>query len=121
MMHLYRPVLIQYDLCGPLEIVEEFFERILLRTLTEDQTIEVSGKTVAEALLLASYGGIENVSLPEDESILEELILSYRSDLERLWDNLVRECRRIEPHRQAAIKLARKVWQEHGLPPENAY
>ena len=119
LMHIYRPALIHYDLCGPLEIAEEFFERITLRTPGKDNLIEVSGKIVAEALLLASYGGESTVSLPEDESILEELVLHYRSDLKRLWDNLVRECRRVEPHRQAAIKLAKKIWRKQGLPPES--
>jgi hypothetical protein len=119
LMHLYRPALIHYDLCGPLEIAEEFFERISLRTPGQDHIIEVSGKTVAEALLLASYRGDAKVSLPGDEKLLEELVLHYRSDLKRLWDNLARECRRAEPHRQASIKLARKIWQQHGLPPDN--
>ncbi|MBE0574333.1 MAG: hypothetical protein IH613_00385 [Desulfuromonadales bacterium] len=120
LMHIYRPALIHYDLCGPLEIAEEFFGRISLRTPGQDHIIEVSGKIVAEALLLASYGGEAKVSLPEDESILEDLVLHYRSDLKRLWDNLVSECRRVEPHRQAAVRLARRIWQQYGLPPENA-
>ena len=119
LMHIYRPALIHYDLCGPLEIEEEFFGRISLRTPGQDHIIEVSGKIVADALLLASYGGEANVSLPEDESILEELVLHYRSDLKRLWDNLVSECRRVEPHRQAAVRLARRIWQQYGLPPQN--
>jgi hypothetical protein len=120
LMHIYRPALIHYDLCGPLEIAEEFFGRISLRTPGHDHIIEVSGKIVAEALLLASYGVETKVSLPEDESLLEELVLHYRSDLKRLWDNLVSECRRVEPHRQAAVRLARRIWQRYGLPPENA-
>ena len=121
MMHIYRPELVHYELCGPLEIAEEFFERISLRTIGQDHAIEVSGKTVAEALLLASYTGEAKASLPEDESLLEELVQNYRSDLERLWDNLVRECRSFEPHRQRAIKLARKIWQQQSLPPESAH
>jgi hypothetical protein len=121
MMHIYRPELSHYELCGPLEIAEEFFERISLRTIGQDHAIEVTGKTVAEALLLASYSGEAKVSLPADEGLLEELVQSYRSDLEQLWDKLVRECRRFEPHRQTAIKLARKIWQLQGLPPEGAH
>ncbi len=116
-MHLYRPELTHYELCGPLEITEEFFERISLQTIGLEHVIEVTGRTVAEALLLASYTGEAKVSLPEDESLLEGLVQNYKSDLERLWDNLVRECRRFEPHRQRAIKLARKIWQQQGLPP----
>ncbi|MCK4509698.1 MAG: hypothetical protein KAU27_14205, partial [Desulfuromonadales bacterium] len=121
LMHIYRPALNHYELRGPLEITEEFFERISLQTIGHDHAIEVSGKTVAEALLFASYTGEAKVSLPEDESLLEELVQNYRSDLDRLWDNLVRECRSFEPHRQRAIKLARKIWQQQSLPPESAH
>lgn len=117
LMHIYRPSLVHYNLCGPLEITEEFFDRVSLRTIGQEHTIEVSGKTVAEALILASYAGEPKVSLPEDETILAELVRQYQTDLERLWNDLVRECRRFEPHRQAAIKLARKIWQRQDLPP----
>jgi len=121
LMHIYRPTLTHYDLRGPVEITEEFFERISLRTVGQAHILEVSGKIVAEALILASYAGKETVSLPEEESILEEIVLHYRSDLERLWDNLIRECRRFEPHRQVAIKLARRIWKQQGLPPESTF
>lgn len=121
LMHIFRPKLVHYDLCGPLEITGEFFEQISLRTSGKDHGIEVSSRAVAEALILASHGGATKVSLPEDEGVLEELILRYRSDLEQLWDNLIRECRRVEPHRQAAINLARKIWQQQGLPSVSPY
>jgi len=121
LMHIYRPALVHYNLCGPLEITEEFFDRISLRTIGQEHTIEVSGKTVAEALILASYAGESKVSLPEDEAVLEDLVRHYRNDLERLWNDLVRECRRFEPHRQATIKLAKKIWQRQSLPPENTH
>jgi hypothetical protein len=121
LMHLYRPALTHYDLHGPIEIAEDFFDRISLRTIGQVHTLEVYGKVVAEALILASYAGKETVSLPEDEHILEEIVLRYRSDLERLWDTLIRECRRFEPHRQAAIKLARRIWKQQGLPPEDVF
>jgi hypothetical protein len=121
LMHLYRPELAHYDLHGPVEIAEDFFDRISLKTIDQVHTLEVYGKVVAEALILASYAGEETVSLPEEERILEEIVLRYRFDLERLWDNLIRECRRFEPHRQAAIKLARRIWKQQGLPPEDVF
>ena len=121
LMHVYRPALIQYELKGPLEVAEEFFEQISLRTIGQEHTIEVSGRIVAKALQLASYSGAASVALPEDENLLEQLVLQYQVDLERLWDNLIRECRRFEPYRQTAIKLARKIWQEHGLPPASVH
>jgi hypothetical protein len=119
LMHIYRPTLVHYNLCGPLEITAEFFDRISLRTIGQEHIIEVAGKNVAEALILASYGAGARVSLPEDETILAELVRHYRTDLERLWNDLIRECRRFEPHRQAAIKLAKKIWKQHNLPPES--
>ena len=121
LMDLYRPELKEYRLSGVLELTEEFFDKISLQTATKDQTLEVSGKLIAEALILASYTGEEEVSLPEDELILAEIVQKYRSELQRLHDNLVRECRRVEPHRQQATKLAGRIWQQQGLPPENVF
>ncbi len=121
LMRLYRPELARFELCGPLEIAAEFFDKISLRTIGwEDHTLEVSGSMLAEALILASYGGTTSVELPLDEHLLAELVSHYRSDLKRLWDNLIRECRRCEPHIRTAVKLAKKIWQQQGLPPERA-
>ncbi len=121
LMHLYRPELAHYELHGPLEIAAEFFDKISLRTIgREDHTLEVSGSMLADALVLASYSGATGVDLPLDEQLLAELVGHYRSDLQRLWDNLIRECRSCEPHIQAAVKLAKKIWQQQGLPPERA-
>ncbi len=121
LMNIYRPTLIHYDLCGPMEIAEEFFDRFFVRTIGQDHTIEVSGKCVAEALILSSYAGEGRVSLPKDERILEELVKNYRTDLRCLRDKLIRECRRFEPNRQAAINLSRKIWRQKGLPPESVF
>jgi hypothetical protein len=121
LMHIYRPELSHYNLCGPLEIAEEFFDRISLRTLGRNHTIKVTGKITAEALILASYSGATKVSLPKNENTIEALVKSYRSDLNRLWDSLTRECRRFEPRRQTAVKLARRIWQQQGLPPESIH
>lgn len=121
LMNHYRPELKEYRLSGVLELTEEFFDKISLQTTTKDQTLEVSGKVIAEALILASYSGEEKVFLPEDELILADIVEKYRSDLQRLHDNLMRECRRVEPHRQQAIRLAGRIWQQQGLPPEKVY
>ena len=75
-MHIYRPTLTHYELCGPLEIVKEFFDHISLETIEQEHAIEVSGKIVAEALILASYTGETRASLPEDEHLLEEMVLN---------------------------------------------
>ena len=76
---------------------------------------------IADALILASYSDQTQISLPEDEQLLAEIVQKYRSDLQGLHDNLMRECRRFEPHRQLAIRLAGRIWQQHGLPPEKVY
>jgi hypothetical protein len=117
LMNSYRPELVHFELCGPLEVAGEFFDRISMYAPEADQKIEVSGKLVAEALILASHSGRTGVDLPIDEQLLETLLERYRADLKLLWDNLVKECRRAEPHRQAAIRLAQKVWRKQGLPP----
>ena len=121
LMDLYRPEVTEYALHGVMEVSEEFFDKISLRTVAKDHTLEVSGKLIAEALILASYTDQERVSLPKDEFILAEIVQRYRSDLVRLHDNLMRACRRFEPHRQQAIKLAGRIWQQQNLPPEKAY
>ena len=118
LMNLYRPDVTAYTINGVLELTEEFFDKISLQTAKKDQTLEVSGKAIAEALILASYTGQKNISLPEDECLLAEIVQQYRLDLQRLHDKLMRECRRFEPHRQQAIKLAGRIWQQQGLPPD---
>ena len=121
LMDLYRPEVTEYTLRGVLEITEEFFDKITLHTVAKDHTLEVSGKLIAEALILASFTDQEQVSLPDDELILAGIVQQYRSDLVRLHDNLMRACRRFEPHRQQAIKLAGRIWQQQNLPPEKVY
>jgi len=121
LMDLYRPEVTEYTLCGVLEVTEEFFDKITLCTVAKDHSLEVSGKLIAEALILASFTDQEHVSLPDDELILAGIVQQYRSDLVRLHDNLMRACRRFEPHRQQAIKLAGRIWQQQNLPPEKVY
>jgi hypothetical protein len=108
LMNLYRPELTEYTLHGVLEVTEEFFDKISLHTVEKDHTLEVSGKLIAEALILASYTDQEQVSLPDDELILAEIVQQYRSDLVRLHDNLMRACRRFETGRSnlAATEFA---------------
>jgi hypothetical protein len=120
-MDFYRPEVTEYKLSGVLEIKEAFFDKITLRTVATDCTLEVSGSQIAEALILASYTDQEKIFLPDDELILAKIIQQYRSDLIRLHDNLMRVCRRFEPHRQQAIKLAGRIWQQQNLPPEKTY
>jgi hypothetical protein len=119
LMNSYRPELQHYELCGPLQIAEEFFDRISLSAPETDRRLEVSGRLTAEALILVSHSGRTEVELPTDEQLLQSVLARYRVDLKHLWDNLVKECRRIEPHRQAAIRLAHKIWRQQGLPPRD--
>lgn len=116
LMEVYRPSLTSYQLKGPMEIVESFFDRVSLQAIGKDYTIEVAGGILAEALILASHCNEGEVALPNDEQLLEEIVLKYRNDLNKLWEDLTRECRGATPLRQSAVKLARRIWQEHGLP-----
>ena len=119
LMNTYRPELVHYKLSGPLQVAEEFFDRISLYAPKTGQRIEVSGRLVAEALILASHSDRTDVNLPKDEKLLQTSLERYRVDLKLLWDNLIKECRRTEPHRQSAIRLAQKIWRLHGLPPNS--
>jgi len=119
LMNTYRPELLHYKLCGPLQVAEEFFDRISLYAPKTGQKIEVSNRLVAEALVLASHADRTEVDLPKDEKLLQSLLDRYRDDLNRLWDKLIKECRRTEPHRQSAIRLAQKIWRLQALPPNS--
>jgi hypothetical protein len=121
LMHIYRPELAVYELDGPLKYAEEFFDKITLQSVHGKYTLEVSGKMLADALIMASWGGHKEVELPENRGLLEDILYKYRNDLKCLWDTLNRECRKIEPQRQAAIKMARKIWSKQGLPPESLF
>ncbi len=120
LMRIYRPELDHYRLAGPLEISAAFFDRVTLRTIGRDHVFEVSGSMLAEALILASHSCAEEVFLPRDDKLLAELVRQYRSDLQELWDDLVRECRRCQPGLKAALRMARTVWERQGLPSEKA-
>jgi hypothetical protein len=120
-MNTYRPELVRFDLCGPLEISEVFFDHISLSAPGSDRKLEVSGKILAEALVLLSHSRRTEVDLPKEEKLLAELLERYRLDLERLWDRLVKECRRAEPHRRSAVRLAQKIWRQQGLPPDGTW
>jgi hypothetical protein len=120
LMDSYRPELVHYKVCGHLEVAEEFFDRISLNAPKTGQRIEVSGKLAAQALILASHSDRTDIDLPKDEKLLQALIERYRVDLKLLWDKLIKECRRAEPHRRSAIRLAQKIWRLQKLPPNNS-
>ena len=117
LMHHYRPDLKRYEIPGPLHAETIFFDTVRLRAHNPPQTIDVTGTALAEALILASHTAATHLELPADESLVEDLVSRYRSDLTRLWDALISECRRREPRRQNAINLAKRIWQKQGLPP----
>lgn len=121
LMSVYRPELKRYQLNGPLEITGAFFDRFTLCDKDGQQSLEVSSRPVAEALALASWAGCEEVELPEDLALLEKILNAYRKDLQVLWEALTRECRRADPHRHSALKMARKIWKRQGLPPDTLF
>ena len=120
-MDTYKPDMVKFELEGPLKFAEEFFDTISLTAVQKDQTLEVSGKILADALILASWTGQDSVEFPTDHDILEKILVNYRRDLDHLWEKLTKECRRVEPHRQSALRMAKKIWQDQGLPPKNLF
>ncbi|MBW2451575.1 MAG: hypothetical protein JRF07_04365 [Deltaproteobacteria bacterium] len=120
LIRYFRPELEDYDLPGPLHILESFFDRLLLAD--EDQfRIEVSGVARADALILASHSGKYVFSLPKDSGILEEIVSAYRDDLQQLWETLLKQCRQQLFRRRAALKLAHRVWKQTNLPPPEVF
>lgn len=110
------PPLRSYRLPGPLHIDSHFFERVCLRTV-DGRLVEAEHPAAAEALLLASRDGRPSVDLPADPAVTARLVAAYRSDLQRLWEQLLAECRRHHPAPGKALALARRLWQERNLPP----
>ena len=120
LMHHYRPELCSFSIPGPLEHYASFFNRIFLRT-TDGTEIELDNEPTAQALLILSSMNRQSVELPTDLTLMEEILSRYRADLEKLWNSLLRECRRRIPVRQQAFSAARKIWKDHNLPPRNKF
>jgi hypothetical protein len=110
------PPLRRYQLPGPLQIDSHFFERVSLRA-ADGSLVEADHPAAAEALLLASRDGRPGVDLPVDPALTARLVAAYRSDLQRLWEQLLAECRRHHTAQGKALALARRLWQERNLPP----
>lgn len=109
------PPLREYPSGGVFRQEFAFFGRI--RLVDEHGTVvEVDDEITAEAFLMASREGQKKVSLPIDPLLTCKLVAAYRADLERLWQHLVKECRRHQTRPRTALNLARKLWQERGLP-----
>ena len=109
------PPLRSYSLPGPLQPDSHFFDRVCLRG-PDGSLVEAAHPADAEALLLASRDGRPAVALPTDPALTARLVAAYRSDLQRLWEQLLDECRRHRTHGHA-LALARRLWQERQLPP----
>jgi len=110
------PPLRSYQLSGPLQAGSSFFDRIRL-TGPDGTVVESDNPADAEALLLASRDGRRRVELPTDQALTMRMIDAYRNDLQRLWQELLSECRRHHPTQRAALSLARRLWRERNLPP----
>ena len=120
-MDLYQSELVQYMSDGPLEVSEEFFGQFKLLDHRTNRILEVSGRCRADALVMISKSGKREINLPKDDSVLEKSFKKYQSDLSKLWDQLMRECRKSQPRRQSAINLAKSIWRQHKLPPIDSF
>jgi len=108
--------LCSHHLPGPLRQDSSFFGFCRLLG-PAGEILDVDSPVTAEALILAGRSGRRQVSLPDEPLQTAELINSYRSDLQRLWTDLLRECRRHLSRQQQVRNMARLIWQRHQLPP----
>ena len=120
LIRYFRPEVEDYNLPGPLHILECFFDKLILADENQFR-IQVSGVVRADALMLASHSGKYVFSLPKDAVILEEIVSAYRNDLQQLWDALLKRCRQELSHRHAALKLARRAWKHTDLPSPDVF
>jgi hypothetical protein len=121
LMAHYQNELDAYRASAPLVISDTFFDTLSLQPADGGATITVCGRATAEALVLASQGGQTELKLPRDETVTAEICTRYRADLAELWDRLVRECRLHVVRRTAALRLAKRIWQQQGLPAETFF
>jgi hypothetical protein len=84
------PPLCSYRLPGPLQPDSHFFERVCLRA-ADGSLVETDHPATAEALLLASRDSRASVDLPTDPALTARLVAAYRSDLQRLCEQLLEE------------------------------
>jgi hypothetical protein len=113
------PPLRTYQLPGPLHADTHFFDRVRLKG-ADGTWVDADNPVDAEALLLASCAGRRQVGLPTDTALTARLIAAYRDDLQRLWLELLAECRRQRPGQRSASTLARRLWRERALPAPDA-
>jgi len=104
-----------YPLPGPLHAESQFFQHVYLRG-TDGTVVEAANSADAEALVLASRDGRARVDLPVDPTMTARMTAAYQGDLRRLWQALLVECRRHLPVQRQALALARRLWDERGLP-----
>jgi len=107
--------LCSHHLPGPLRQDSSFFGFCRLLG-PAGEILDVDSPVTAEALILAGRNGRRQVNLPDEPLVTAELINSYRSDLQRLWTELLRECRRHLSRQQQVRSMARLIWQRHQLP-----
>jgi hypothetical protein len=113
---LDRMPLRRYRLPGPLQADSPFFDRVGLYG-PDGSLVTAAHPADAEALLLASYNGRTFVELPTEPAVTARLVGDYRRDLQRLWQELLDECRRHQATQRGALRLARRLWRERRLPP----
>ena len=113
------PPLRTYQLPGLLHADSQFFDRVRLRG-ADGTWVDTDNPVDAEALLLASCTGRRQVKLPTDPTLTAQLIAAYRGDLQRLWQELLAECRRQHARQRSALTLARRLWRERALPEPDA-
>jgi len=117
--YLYRQVtgpLNSYHFAPPLKLRQELLGQYELED-AKGQHLQVTGEETKEALLLASVLGLSTLEIPIDRQQTAEMLDSYRQDLLKLQETIVRLCNLHIEQAAAAQRLQKKLWQQLPLPP----
>jgi hypothetical protein len=100
------PLKLRHELLGQYEFVDE-----------KGHQLQVTGEETKEALQLASLLGMTTLEIPLDRQQTAEMLDSYRQDLSRLQESIVRLCHQHIEQSSAAQRMQKKLWQQLPLPP----
>ena len=116
----FRPRLQEYNFTPPLLRAEQFFGQVTLKD-GAGKTFQAPSPEAAHALELIAATGRQEVSLPTDPVILDDILGRYLHDLGRVHGALQRRVHALVADPRQARNTARKFWSELGLPAPEAF
>jgi len=105
-----------YAFVPPLKLSQELLGQYELED-AQGHRLQVTGEETKEALLLASILGMTTLEIPIDRNQTAQMLDTYRQDLIRLQETIVRLCNQHIEQSAAAQRLYKKLWQQLPLPP----